>query len=53
MVQIYGTEAWAGYQAYSFWWLPPGLTWMEDDLRLKAGSTDAVGVNNERVRWQF
>jgi iron complex outermembrane recepter protein len=48
--EIYGIEAWGEYRPREWWLLSAGVTWMEDDLRLKAGSTDPVGVNNNTLR---
>jgi iron complex outermembrane receptor protein len=48
--EIYGIEAWGEYRPLASWLLSAGFTWMEDDLRLKAGSTDPVGVNNNTLR---
>jgi iron complex outermembrane receptor protein len=48
--EIYGVEAWSEYRPIESWLLSAGVTWMEDELRLKAGSTDPVGVNNNTLR---
>jgi iron complex outermembrane receptor protein len=47
---IRGVEAWAEYKALDFWVLSAGLTYLEEDLHLDAGSTDPVGVNNPTLR---
>jgi iron complex outermembrane receptor protein len=48
--EIRGIEAWADWQATAFWVLSVGGTWMEEDLKLKRGSTDPVGVDNATLR---
>jgi iron complex outermembrane receptor protein len=48
--EIYGVEAWGEYRPIESWLLSAGVTWMEDELRLKADSTDPVGVNNNTLR---
>jgi iron complex outermembrane receptor protein len=55
----YGVEAWGNYQATSSWRLSAGLTTLRKDLRLKPGSTDPVGVDNDTLsndpeyQWQL
>jgi iron complex outermembrane receptor protein len=57
--EIYGIEAWAEYRPFDFWILSAGVNLVEEDLRLEAGSTDPVGVNNDTLRndpdyiWKF
>ncbi len=48
--EIYGIEAWAEYRPFDFWILSAGANLVEEDLRLKAGSTDPVGVDNDTLR---
>ena len=48
--EIYGIEAWADYRVATFLVLSAGGTWMHEDLRLKKGSTDPVGVDNPTLR---
>ncbi len=48
--EIYGIEAWGEYRPMESWLISAGFNWMEDELRLKAGSTDPVGVNNNTLR---
>jgi iron complex outermembrane recepter protein len=45
-----GVEAWAEYRPLEFWSLSGGITYLHEDLRLKAGSTDPVGVDNPTLR---
>jgi iron complex outermembrane receptor protein len=47
---VAGVEAWAEYRPIEFWLLAGGVTWLHEDLRLKAGSTDPVGVDNPTLR---
>ncbi len=48
--EVYGVEAWAEYQPASFVVVSAGLTVMNEDLKLKRGSTDPVGVDNNTLR---
>ena len=48
--EVYGVEAWAEYQPASFVVLSAGLTAMDENLKLKRGSTDPVGVDNDTLR---
>ncbi|HEV7608440.1 MAG TPA: TonB-dependent receptor [Steroidobacteraceae bacterium] len=48
--EIHGLEAWAEYRPFEFWSLSAGVNVVKEDLRLKAGSTDPVGVNNDTLR---
>ena len=45
-----GIEAWGSYQPLSFWVLHAGVTYLDENLRLKAGSTDPVGARNPNLR---
>jgi iron complex outermembrane recepter protein len=47
---VQGVEAWAEYRPVDFWLLSGGVTYLQEDLRLKAGSTDPVGVDNPTLR---
>jgi iron complex outermembrane recepter protein len=47
---VKGIEAWAEYRAAEFWLLSGGLTYLQEDLRLDAGSGDPVGVDNPTLR---
>jgi iron complex outermembrane receptor protein len=47
---VAGVEAWAEYRPFEFWQLSAGVTYLQEDLRLKAGSTDPVGVDNPTLR---
>ena len=47
---VQGIEAWAEYRPFEFWLLSGGVTYLQEDLRLKAGSTDPVGVDNPTLR---
>lgn len=47
---VQGIEAWAEYRLFEFWLLSGGVTYLDEDLRLKDGSTDPVGVNNPTLR---
>ncbi len=47
---VRGVEAWAHYRPFGFWLLSGGVTYLDEDLRLKAGSTDPVGVDNSTLR---
>ncbi len=47
---VQGVEAWAEYRPFAFWSLAGGVTYLHEDLRLKAGSTDPVGVDNPTLR---
>ncbi len=44
-----GIEAWATWRASDAWQLSAGLSTLDKNLRLKPGSTDPVGVNNETL----
>jgi iron complex outermembrane receptor protein len=44
-----GVEAWATWQITRGWQLSGGFSTLDKDLRLKPGSTDPVGVNNETL----
>lgn len=46
---VYGVEAWANYQVARYWRLSAGGTRLDKDLRLKPGSTDPVGVENDTL----
>jgi iron complex outermembrane receptor protein len=48
--EIYGIEAWAEYRLSSFWKLSGGVNAVKEHLRLKPGSTDPVGVENNTLR---
>jgi iron complex outermembrane receptor protein len=48
--EVYGLEASIDYQPASWWLLSAGVTLLEEDLRLKPGSTDASGVDNPTLR---
>jgi iron complex outermembrane recepter protein len=47
---VQGVEAWAEYRPFEFWLLSGGVTYLHEDLRLKDGSTDPVGVDNPTLR---
>lgn len=47
---VQGIEAWAEYRPFEFWLLSGGVTYLQEDLKLKAGSTDPVGVDNPTLR---
>jgi iron complex outermembrane receptor protein len=47
---VQGIEAWAEYRPFEFWLLAGGVTYLQEDLRLKADSTDPVGVDNPTLR---
>lgn len=47
---VQGVEAWAEYRPFEFWQLSGGITYLHEDLRLKSGSTDPVGVDNPTLR---
>lgn len=47
---VAGVEAWASYRPVWFWSLAGGVTYLHEDLRLKRGSTDPVGVDNATLR---
>ena len=47
---VAGIEAWATYRPVPFWSLNAGVTWLHEDLRLKSGSRDPVGVDNPTLR---
>lgn len=47
---VRGIEAWAEYRPVEFWRLSGGVTYLQEDLQLKAGSADPVGVNNPTLR---
>jgi iron complex outermembrane receptor protein len=47
---VYGVEAWGDYRPAPFWLLSAGFTLLRENLHLKAGSTDPVGVNNSTLR---
>ena len=44
-----GVEGWATWRATPMWQLGAGFHTLDKDLRLKPGSTDPVGVNNETL----
>jgi iron complex outermembrane receptor protein len=44
-----GVEAWATWSVTRAWQLSAGFSTLDKDLRLKPGSTDPVGVNNETL----
>jgi len=48
--EIRGLEAWAEYRPFDFWALSAGVNFVNEDLRLKSGSTDPVGVDNDTLR---
>lgn len=48
--EIYGVEAWAEYRPFTIWGLSAGITWLDEHLRLKPGSTDPAGVDNPTLR---
>src|SRR5437660_2067687 len=45
-----GIEAWGSYQPLSFWTVHAGVSYLDENLRLKAGSTDPVGARNPNLR---
>jgi Outer membrane receptor for ferrienterochelin and colicins len=47
---VQGVEAWAEYRPVEFWQLSGGVTYLQESMRLKAGSTDPVGVDNPTLR---
>ena len=47
---VYGIEAWAEYRPLAFWELSGGVNAVKEKLRLKRGSTDPVGVDNDTLR---
>lgn len=47
---VAGVEAWANYRPIPFWSLTAGVTYLHEDLRLKSGSTDPVGIDNPTLR---
>ncbi|HEY4366784.1 MAG TPA: TonB-dependent receptor [Steroidobacteraceae bacterium] len=47
---VAGIEAWTSYRPLRFWSLTAGVTYLHEDLKLKAGSTDPVGVDNATLR---
>lgn len=48
--EAYGIEAWATWQAASFWRISGGVNAMDKNLRVKPGtSVDTVGVNNNTL----
>jgi iron complex outermembrane receptor protein len=47
---IYGVEAWAEYRPFAFWEVSAGVNAVTEHLRLKRGSTDPVGVDNDTLR---
>jgi iron complex outermembrane receptor protein len=47
---VYGIQAWLDYNIADFWKLGAGGVWLQEDLQLKAGSTDPVGVDNPTLR---
>lgn len=47
---VYGFEATIDYQPLPWWLVSAGATFLEEDLRLKAGSTDPTGVDNPTLR---
>ncbi|HEY8538553.1 MAG TPA: TonB-dependent receptor [Steroidobacteraceae bacterium] len=48
--EVYGVEATFDYQPLQWWILSAGVTYLEEDLKLKPGSTDQVGVDNPTLR---
>jgi iron complex outermembrane receptor protein len=55
--KTYGVEAWATWQVMPSWRVSGGLTTLQKDLRLKAGSTDPVGPSalgdDPDYQWQL
>jgi iron complex outermembrane receptor protein len=48
--EVSGLEAWAEYRPVAFWSISAGVTVLDEELELEAGSTDPVGVDNETLR---
>lgn len=46
---VYGAEAQASWQIARAWRISAGVTGLREELRLEAGSTDPVGVNNPNL----
>lgn len=47
---VSGLEAWIDYRPTHFWSVAAGVTYLDEDLRLKSDSTDAVGIDNPTLR---
>jgi iron complex outermembrane receptor protein len=55
--QVRGLEAWGSWQPLPSWRLGAGVLWLDQNLRLKAGSTDPTGPSNlgndPRTQWSL
>ena len=46
---VYGAETWASYRPVDSWTVDAGAVCIREDLKLEAGSTDPVGVDNPNL----